>query len=161
MPSLAKTRLFATLLCLALPASLSAAPSEPLRVIWIPDADTIHVISPAQNKVKVRFAGIDCPESDQPWGKESTAFLQQRIRGQSVTLEITETDRYGRAIARVYHQGENLNRWLVQHGHCWTYSRYAKGTELFELEAEAKRQGLGLWALPEPDRIPPWEWRRR
>ncbi|MBO0237314.1 thermonuclease family protein, partial [Vibrio parahaemolyticus] len=46
-------------------------------------------------------------------------------------------------------------------GNAWVYRRYAKSTELFSYEQEAKQNGVGLWALPEAERMPPWEWRRK
>lgn len=46
----------------------------------------------------------------------------------------------------------SIYRW-VQH--------YARDPSLFALEAEARRAKQGLWSLPEAERMPPWEWRRR
>jgi endonuclease YncB( thermonuclease family) len=31
--------------------------------------------------------------------------------------------------------------------------------ELYRLEREAREAHRGLWALPEAQRVPPWEWR--
>ncbi len=39
------------------------------------------------------------------------------------------------------------------------YRQYLKDRSLLDLEAQAKAQKRGLWALPEAERIPPWEWR--
>jgi len=48
----------------------------------------------------------------------------------------------------------------VRNGHAWVYRQYAKDKSLFALEAKAKAEKLGLWALPESQRVPPWDWRR-
>jgi len=40
---------------------------------------------------------------------------------------------------------------------CWT--SYATDRSLCGLEAEAKAAQRRLWALPEAQRVPPWEWR--
>jgi micrococcal nuclease len=32
---------------------------------------------------------------------------------------------------------------------------------MLELETKAQEQGIGLWALPEAERVPPWEWWKR
>ena len=54
--------------------------------------------------------------------------------------------------------GLDVNRELVAQGVAWVYRKYSDDAELLRLEAEAKQNGLGLWADPNP--IPPWEWRR-
>ncbi len=72
-------------------------------------------------------------------------------------VEITK-DRYGRIVGRVYLGEKDVNRELVAQGYAWVYRKYSDDAELLELEAEAKKKGLGLWADTNP--IPPWEWRR-
>ena len=69
-------------------------------------------------------------------------------------------DRYGRTVGKVYLEDLDINAELVRYGHAWVYRRYAKDKTLFDLEAEARENQLGLWTLPEEQRIPPWEWRR-
>ena len=49
---------------------------------------------------------------------------------------------------------------MVKAGHAWVYVQYAKDKTLFDLEKNAKENQLGLWALPEGERIAPWQWRR-
>ena len=50
----------------------SPAPLLPLAfVVKIHDGDTITVVSHGASQ-RVRLAGIDCPESDQPYGAEAT-----------------------------------------------------------------------------------------
>jgi hypothetical protein len=49
---------------------------------------------------------------------------------------------------------------MVAEGHAWVYRQYLEDPALLDLETAAKESGLGLWALPEAERIPPWEWRR-
>jgi len=109
----------------------------------------------------VRLAGIDCPESDQPWGERATEALEDLVSGRAVRIEPRGTDRYGRVIGRVLVGRKNVNRALVERGHCWVYGRYAEDERLFELHDDAERARRGLWALPEEERMPPWEWRRR
>ena len=54
----------------------------------------------------------------------------------------------------------NINKEMVKAGHAWVYVRYAKDKTLFVLEKNAKDNQLGLWALSEGERIPPWQWRK-
>ena len=49
---------------------------------------------------------------------------------------------------------------MVAERHAWVYRKYSDDPHMLELEAGAQEQGIGLWALPESERVPPWEWRR-
>jgi endonuclease YncB( thermonuclease family) len=48
----------------------------------------------------------------------------------------------------------------VRRGMAWVYLRYVPlGSPLYEAEANARLQKLGLWRGKNP--VPPWEWRAR
>jgi endonuclease YncB( thermonuclease family) len=83
------------------------------------------------------------------------------VGGKFVRVEQTDVDRYGRIVGHIYVDDLWVNGQLVKTGNAWVYRRYAKSTELFSYEQEAKQNGVGLWALPEAERMPPWEWRRK
>jgi len=52
--------------------------------------------------------------------------------------------------------GESLNKELLRKGMAWWYRKYLPfEMELAELEEQARKEGIGLWAHPSP--IPPWE----
>ena len=51
-----------------------------------------------------------------------------------------------------------MNQELVAKRYAWVYRKYSNDVELLRLEAETRKQELGLWADLSP--IPPWEWRR-
>ena len=53
----------------------------------VSDGDTIHVVTDGNVKFKVRLDRIDAPEKDQPYGKESTAYLTSLIRGKTIRVE--------------------------------------------------------------------------
>ncbi len=40
-------------------------------------------------------------------------------------------------------------------GAAWVYRKYATDDSLYDLENKAHAEGLGLWALPEAQRVPP------
>lgn len=147
-------------LCLA-PISTPAKEQVIGPVTSIADGDTISILSPGQKQIKIRFAGIDCPERGQPWGRNATEALKALLAGEPVSVDIIDTDRYGRSIGRVYAKGIELNRKLVETGNCWVYPQYAEDRKLFDLQNEAQAAKRGLWQLPENERIPPWEWRRK
>jgi endonuclease YncB( thermonuclease family) len=51
----------------------------------------------------------------------------------------------------------NLNQ--VRRGMAWVYRKYARDPLYFRVEEEARAARRGLWA--DPNRVPPWEWRRQ
>ena len=70
-------------------------------------------------------------------------------------------DRYGRTVGEVYADDVCVGCELVRDGHAWVYRQFSDDPVLLELEAEAREARRGLWSLPESERMPPWEWRRR
>lgn len=53
----------------------------------------------------------------------------------------------------------DVNTEMVRRGAAWVFRRYSDDPALLRLEAEARADRRGLWALPEAGRVPPWEWR--
>ncbi|MFC6981451.1 thermonuclease family protein [Microbulbifer taiwanensis] len=125
------------------------------------DGDTIKVLDADKQLTKVRLAGIDCPERGQPYGRVATDAAAALVAGKTVEVEVVDTDRYGRTVGRVYVDGNNVNRALVNAGHCWAYTRYVRDKMLFTLQDDARKAQRGLWRLPAAERMPPWEWRRK
>ena len=133
------------------------------RVTNISDGDTITVIGPAGKQERIRFYGIDAPESKQPFDRASTDHVKKVIGDAGFQAQITELDRdrYGRIVGMVTVNGLNLNRDLVRVGLAWVYPQYCKRPECREwkdLEEQARVGKMGLWR--EPGAVPPWEWRR-
>src|SRR5690606_20633433 len=60
------------------------------------------------------------------------------------------------------HAGQvDVNAEMVRQGAAWVYRQYNRDKSLLSLEAEARQAKRGLWALPEAERVAPWEWRKR
>ena len=154
-----KTKSFFTLLTL-FPALVWGAETYQAQVVGVTDGDTIKVLRTNHEQVKIRLAGIDCPERAQPWGNQATQAASDLVAGQTVTIKVMDIDQYGRTVGRVFVNGANINRLLVEAGHCWTYVRYAKDQLLAALQVYAQATKRGLWRLPESERVPPWEWRK-
>lgn len=102
---------------------------------------------------------IDAPESRQPYGTKAKQVLSELAFGKDVQARVMDTDRYGRTVARVRVGALDINSELVRRGAAWAYRKYLSDTTLLAIEAEAKAARRGLWALPENERVPPWEWR--
>ena len=129
------------------------------KVISISDGDTVIIINDYK-KTKIRLAEIDTPEKNQPYVKKAKKALSDFIFNKEVEVEVVTIDRYGRTVGKIFLDNRNINREMVKAGHAWVYVKYAKDKTLFALEKNAKENQLGLWALPEGERIPPWQWRK-
>ena len=147
------------LLALCFTTTVNAA-----TVVSVGDGDTIRV-SESSKRITVRLACIDAPESSQrPWGARSTAFLKQLTPvGSEVTLRVQTTDRYGRTVAELLNHRGNVNQLMVGAGQAFAYRRYLRqcdAQKYLQLEAEAKRQGTGVWSVGPSGITRPWDYRR-
>jgi endonuclease YncB( thermonuclease family) len=130
------------------------------RVVAIADGDTLTLLLPEKQQVKVRLAEIDTPERNQPYGTRARQALSDLAFGREARVIVVDYDRWGRAVARVYVGSTDVNAKLVCQGAAWVYRDYARDPAWFALEDEARAAKHGLWALPEAQRTPPWEWRQ-
>jgi len=95
------------------------------KVIGITDGDTIAVLV-GREPIRVRLAEIDTPERGQPWANRTKQALSAKVFGQVVDLQIVDTDRYGRTVAKVFRDGRDINREMVREGHAWVYRKYLR-----------------------------------
>lgn len=133
----------------------SPSPQDPdriqARVVAINDGDTIEVEIDGQVR-KVRYLGIDCPETDCEMGIAATEFNRALVEGEMVELvkDISETDEHDRLLRYVYVGGVLVNAELVEQG----YARavvlspdLAHTDEFLLLEQEARLAGRGIWGV--------------
>ncbi|MFO8084826.1 MAG: thermonuclease family protein [Desulfobacterales bacterium] len=104
---------------------VSSALAQTGKVVGVSDGDTVTVLV-NKTQVKVRLYGIDCPEGGQDFGRRAKQFTSGMVFGKNVTLEIHDTDRYGRSVANVIVDGKSLNEELVNAGYAWIYPHYCK-----------------------------------
>jgi micrococcal nuclease len=153
----------ASLLLLVASAWCAAAAAETLsgKVVAVADGDTVTVLVDGHKQVKVRLHGVDCPERGQPFGNRAKQFTSEMCFGKSVTVQVSDTDRFGRAIGEVTTaNGTNVNVALVENGLGWWYEKYAPGDARFrDAQQQARAAARGLWS--ERGAVPPWEYRSR
>ena len=155
-----RSKLFAAFLLLTLTSPLAIAADISCKVVGVSDGDTFTCLAAGNKQLKVRMAEIDTPESRQPHGTKSKQALSDLVFGKQVALRVQDTDRYGRTVARAYVGGTDVNAHLVNQGAAWVYRQYSKDASLIRFEDKARAAKRGLWALPETERMPPWEWRK-
>ncbi len=107
--------------------------------------------------LNIRLQGIDAPELGQPFGRVARDRLAAMAKGKTATIHATGKDRYGRVLATVEIEHDDLGRRLVAEGLAWHYTRYSDDAGLAAAERDARAAGSGLWGGREP--VPPWEWR--
>jgi endonuclease YncB( thermonuclease family) len=126
-------------------------------IIRVIDGDTF-VIQTEEGSLKVRMFGTDAPERDQPYSKESADFLKQYLN-KDATLKASGVDRYSRTLGVLYIDGQDINLLSIKNGCSWHFKRYSSNQKYSTAEEYARRNKIGLWALPNP--VPPWDWRKK
>ncbi len=131
------------------------------------DGDTIHITDKKGALLKLRFLGVDTPESTaqvEPWGSEASKFTKNAVKN-SVSVVITadngqvERDSYERYLAWIWYKPTEsaeyklLNLELAQLG----YSKAAySGVKEFKEElsgaiTQARKQKIKVWGETDPD----------
>ena len=150
-----------------------ALPLTAATVTRVVDGDTAHVRLANGTTEKVRFIGVNTPESTtrhEPFGEEASAYTKKKLPiGTRVWLETDAElrDRYGRLLAYVWmskptkadadgrataEQAEErmLNAWLMRDGFAqvMTIPPNVRYQDYFlELQRRARDAGRGLWGL--------------
>lgn len=131
------------------------------RVVGVSDGDTLKILHDGRQE-RVRLWGCDAPESHQDFGQVAKKFTSSLVFGKTVSVDVMDTDRYGRTVAVVSVDGKCLNEALVASGMSWVYRTYCRKPQCaawIELEKNARASGIGLWAGKNP--TPPWDFRRQ
>ena len=129
------------------------------KVVKIADGDTFTILAEGNKQVKVRFHGIDCPESNQDFGTKAKQFTSELAFAKTVNIQVLDTDRYGRTIGIVtLPDGRVLNEELLRVGLAWHYKHYDKSDKYAQLENHARVNKIGVWSMK--NAVAPWEFRR-
>ena len=144
----------------------SAVTLIPATVVRVVDGDTAVFLLADGTQEKVRFIGIDTPESTtkiEPYGKAASAYTAEHLRvGRRVYLEkdVEARDRYGRLLAYVWLSPPSaineselrdklFNAQLAIDGYAqqMTIAPNVKYADYFKaFVAEARSRSRGLWS---------------
>ena len=87
------------------------------------DGDTYICCFPVRGKYSLwrcRLLGVNCPEirtkdlQEKQAGRDATNRVRERIEGQQVTIRCDKFDSFGRVLAQITHEGEDLAEWLLR-----------------------------------------------
>ncbi len=125
------------------------------------DGDTIEVEVGGVRHEKVRFLGVDTPETVHPdkpvqyFGKEASDYTKARLLGKTVRLEYDHErrDEYNRVLAYVYLDEKLFNAELIQKGfgRALLAFPFKFSEEFAQMQKKAQEDQVGLWA----QKIPP------
>jgi uncharacterized repeat protein (TIGR02543 family) len=122
------------------------------------DGDTA-VFNVGSEEIKVRFLAIDTPETVHPtkeveaYGKDASEYTCNKLQN-ATTIELeyddksSKLDKYGRTLAWIWVDNSLLQQELIEIGYAkvaYIYGKYSYLDTLYEKQAEAKEQNLGLW----------------
>lgn len=135
----------------------------PATVLRVVDGDTLDAkIEATGEEVKVRFLGMNTPESVDPrrpvqcFGKEASHHTKDLVEGRKVLLvddpKADDRDKYGRWLRNIVRVEDNLdvNATLVAQGYANAYLSFPldakRKAQIRALEQEAKTNERGLWS---------------
>lgn len=110
------------------------------KIIAIKDGDTVVVLLDGNIQKTLRLAEVDCPESGQPFGKNARQFTSSQIFNKTISFIQTDTDHYGRTIAKIYYDEKYLSEKIIKAGFGWWYFYFSKDKNLGRLQDHAKTQ---------------------
>lgn len=123
------------------------------KVVKITDGDTFTLLVNGNEQVRVRIDGIDAPERGQAYGNRAKEYLSNMIWGESITIQKTKTDRYGRSICKVSTQTiKDVGLEMIKAGYAWQYRDYNNDKSYTAAENQARENMKGLWQNKNPIR---------
>ena len=131
------------------------------RVTRVDEGDVMRVTNAAGTH-KIRLDKIDAPESDQPYGEESTRFLSDLVMNREVEVLWAEKGKGGFVLGVVYLKHAKgmveVNLTMVKNGFAWNASKFDRRAVYADAENDARRLRRGLWADDAP--VSPSQWRK-
>jgi len=157
--------LFSILILLSLQNSSFSAENIVEGKVAVLDGDTIKI----SNK-KIRFSGIDAPESYYR-GKKQVCYLnktkilcgdiaktklKEKIKNNLVSCKIEKNkDVYKRFLGECFLNSKSLSKFMVRNGYAFDFKKYSKNKYAKD-EKYAKDNKLGFWTMKFEY---PWVWR--
>jgi micrococcal nuclease len=127
------------------------------RVLTVHEGDRLTIRHDGRSET-IYFKGIDCPELEQPYGKQAKRTTAAFIGNRDIVVRGLTRDKQGRVSAEVLLQdGRNVGRELLKEGLAWWQRSASSDASLEMLEDLARASRKGLWADSNP--VPPWKWK--
>lgn len=119
---------------------------------YVTDGDTIVI-----KKKNIRLYGIDAPEMNHPYGKNSKWAMMKLCKGQTIRAEVTDSDDHGRIVAKCYlPDGRDLSEELVKLGLAIDWPKFSGGVYR-KFEVPDARKKMWLADARQKGRMHVWE----
>jgi len=113
----------------------------------VPDGDTLWVRPQnSQTPRKLRLLGVDAPEICQAGGQAARDALAALVSQQRLKVTVNYQHDYGRGLARLQVNGEDVAAKLVAAGHAWSVRWRRSLGPYAAQEAQARAQRRGVFA---------------
>jgi micrococcal nuclease len=135
-------------------------------VTRVSDGDSLRIRFADSGERRLRLIGFNSPELDDQresaafWAFLAKRFADFHLRGRGVRLEYDETpvDDYGRILAYIVTEdGALFNELIIREGFAYAFLKYPFREDyrarFSRAQADAKREGRGLWHSGEPETI--------
>jgi endonuclease YncB( thermonuclease family) len=140
------------LLLLLLGSSAQARETFVGQVSYVTDGDTLWVQPDSGGEPrKLRLLGVDAPEICQSGGKEARDMLAQLALQRRVTVKVSYYDRYGRGLATIALDGQDLGARMVRAGQAWSYGWRGRPGLYAAQETQARQSRSGVFAAASPE----------
>ena len=120
----------------------------PVLVVAVSDGDTVQATTRRKgDPFKIRLHGIDAPELDQEYGKESKEALEKMVLDKVVTVDIVGVDRYRRQVG-ILHKGKprhSFNKLMVELGFAYNFRTYGMLWGGHNAQRRARSKRIGIW----------------
>ena len=120
-------------------------------VTRVVDGDTVWVQPESGGQLrKLRIDGIDAPEICQADGSAARDVLRSLIHRQWVGVQVRTQDVYGRDLAQLTWQNQDVGDWLVRQGWAWSYRFQGEPGPFAVQEEQARKNRVGVHRQPKP-----------
>ncbi|MDR6225144.1 thermonuclease family protein [Desmospora profundinema] len=157
------------------PENISLEPQQVYssHIKRVVDGDTVHLTEPVFGSTKVRMLSIDTPEtnfngkSQGRYGEMATERLKELLpigTEVDIVFEDEAKDTFGRLLAYIRKNGQNINLQMVREGYAVPYliwPNFAQGEDFLNALREARENGRGIWDISSPINELPYEFRAR
>ncbi|MDD4319053.1 MAG: thermonuclease family protein [Candidatus Peribacteraceae bacterium] len=134
----------------------ACSPAGAVQVSSVTDGDTIIVRLTSGKEERVRFIGIDTPETVHPskpvqcFGEEASDHMKEMLAGKTVTIvrkPDEDRDYYDRLLRYVELDGQDIGARMIAEGYAFSYKSFPhpRLEKYNALEKAAREAGRGLW----------------
>jgi endonuclease YncB( thermonuclease family) len=134
------------------------------QIVKVTDGDTVTLLNESNIIITIRLAGIDAPELRMQYGQAAQVYLRDLVLNKVVIARTHKQDRFGRTVATLWVNSEDVNLAMIHAGMAWHYKKYQADqpkhlTAIYDKSEQAARTEMrGLWRQQNP--TPPWFWRK-